>query len=50
MRLIDVHAHLGKAIHGHPPLTVEDLLRFMDAQEIEWSVVLPLVHAEEKDY
>ncbi|MBM3748177.1 MAG: amidohydrolase [Acidobacteria bacterium] len=48
--IIDVHAHLGKVIHGYPPLTVEKLLRFMDTHDIEWSVVLPLVHPEEEDY
>lgn len=50
MKIIDVHAHLGKVIHGHPPLTVADMLRFMGAHEIKWSVVLPLVHPEEEDY
>ena len=50
MKIIDVHAHLGKVIHGHPPLTVERLLRFMDNHDIEMSVVLPLVHPEEEDY
>ena len=50
MKIIDVHTHLGKVIHGYPPLTVEKLLRFMDAHDIEWSVVLPLVHPEEEDY
>jgi len=48
--IIDVHAHLGKVMHGHPPLTVEDLLRFMDRHGIETSVVLPLVNPEETDY
>ena len=48
--MIDFHAHLGKVIHGCPPLTVEKLLRFMDAHGIERSVVLPLVAPEEEDY
>ena len=48
--IIDFHAHLGKVIYGYPPLTVEKLLRFMDDHDIEWSVVLPLVHPEEEDY
>lgn len=48
--IIDVHAHLGKVMHGYPPLTVEKLLRFMDAHNIERSVVLPLVAPEEEDY
>lgn len=50
MRIIDFHAHLGKVMYGEPPLTVEGLLRFMDAHGIEKSVVLPLVHPEEEDY
>lgn len=49
-KIIDVHAHLGKVMHAHPPLTVEDLLRFMDAHHIEKSIVLPLVNPEEEDY
>ncbi len=48
--MIDFHAHLGKVIHGYPPLTVEKLLRFMDAHGIEKSVILPLVAPEEEDY
>ena len=48
--MIDVHAHLGKVMHGYPPLTPEKLLRFMDAYGIEKSVVLPLIAPEEEDY
>ena len=48
--MIDFHAHLGKVIHGYPPLTPEKLLRFMDAHGIEKSVILPLVAPEEEDY
>jgi len=48
--MIDFHAHLGKVMHGYPPLTVEKLLRFMDAHDIEKSVILPLVAPEEEDY
>lgn len=48
--MIDFHAHLGKVIHGYPPLTPEELLRFMDRQGIEQSVILPLVAPEEEDY
>ena len=48
--IIDVHAHLGKVMHDYPALTVEKLLRFMDAHGIEKSVVLPLVNPEEEDY
>ena len=48
--IIDVHAHLGRVMHAFPPLTVEDLLRFMDRHGIDLSVVLPLVNPEEVDY
>jgi len=48
--IIDVHAHLGKVMHGFAPLTPEKLLRFMDAHGIEKSVILPLVAPEEEDY
>ncbi len=48
--VIDFHAHLGKVIYGYPPLTAEKLLRFMDAHDIEKSVILPLVAPEEEDY
>lgn len=48
--IIDAHAHLGKVMHGFPPLTSEKLLRFMDAHNIKKSVVLPLVAPEEEDY
>jgi len=48
--MIDVHAHLGKVMHGYPPLTPEKLLGSMDAYGIEKSVVLPLVAPEEEDY
>jgi uncharacterized protein len=50
MPIIDTHAHLGKVMYGCPPLTVEDLLRFMDEHGIDRSVVLPLVNPEEEDY
>lgn len=49
-RIIDVHAHLGRVMHGYAALTVEKLLRFMDGHNIEKSIVLPLVNPEEEDY
>jgi len=48
--MLDFHAHLGKVMHGQPPLTVEKLLRYMDTYGIEQAVVLPLVSPEEEDY
>ncbi len=50
MKIIDFHAHLGKVMHNYSPLTVEDLIRFMDKYDIEKSIVLPLVNPEEEDY
>lgn len=48
--MIDFHAHLGKVMHGYPPLTVDKLLAFMDQHGIRQSVILPLVAPEEEDY
>ena len=48
--IIDFHAHLGRVIHGCESLTVEKLLRFMDAHDIATSVILPLVAPEEEHY
>lgn len=48
--IIDFHAHLGKVKYKYPPLTVDDLLRFMDKHGIEKAVILPLVNPEEEDY
>ncbi|MDP6380170.1 MAG: amidohydrolase family protein [Phycisphaerae bacterium] len=49
-RIIDFHAHLGTLIQGATSLSIEKLLRFMDANGIEKSVVLPMVSPEEVDY
>ena len=38
--MIDFHAHLGKVMHGYDPLTVEDLLGFMDEHGMEKSDIL----------
>lgn len=48
-RIIDFHAHPGKVNRGYPPLTVDKLLRFVDQRDIEWSIILFLVHPQE-DY
>ena len=48
--MIDFHAHLGNVIHGYKPLTTDELITFMDAHDIEKSVILPLVAPEEEDY
>ncbi|MDK1032590.1 MAG: hypothetical protein QGD94_11320, partial [Planctomycetia bacterium] len=49
-KIIDFHAHLGKLMHGETTLSLEKLLRFMDANGIEKSVILPMVSPEEVDY
>jgi predicted TIM-barrel fold metal-dependent hydrolase len=48
--IIDFHAHLGKVIYGYDALTPEKLINFMDAYNIEKSIILPLINPEEEDY
>lgn len=45
IRYIDIHTHLG-AFYAGQELTVEGLIEFMDAHDVERSVVLPLVSPE----
>ncbi len=47
---IDIHTHLGRTWNGDPPLTVEDLLRWMDEHNVAKAVVLPLVSPESSSY
>ena len=46
----DMHTHLGQTWNTRPPLTAEDLLRWMDAHRIAQAVVLPLVSPEASAY
>ena len=47
---IDVHTHLGRTWNGDPPMTVDALLRWMDAHKVIKAVVLPLVSPESSSY
>ena len=46
----DMHTHLGQTWNTRPPLTAEDLLRWMDAHHIAQAVVLPLISPEASAY
>jgi len=48
--LVDVHTHLGQTWNHTQPLGAEELLRWMDAHQIEQAVVLPLVSPESSSY
>jgi predicted TIM-barrel fold metal-dependent hydrolase len=47
---IDIHTHIGRTWNGDPPLTVDGLLRWMDAHNVAKAVVLPLVSPESSSY
>lgn len=47
---VDMHTHLGQEWGARAPLSVSDLLHWMDARGIEAAVVLPLVSPEAYDY
>jgi len=49
MPFIDIHTHIGRCFVGAEPLTPEDLLRKMDACDIEKAVLLPLESPEAAD-
>jgi len=49
-RYVDVHTHLGQASNTTAELTVENLLGWMDANDIAQAVVLPLVSPESSSY
>lgn len=48
--MIDIHTHIGKIFYGKKILTVSKLLKFMDENEIEKAVVLPLENPEETHF
>lgn len=49
IKYIDIHTHLGTFYYGQP-LTATELVRFMDAHDVERAVVLPLVSPEAGPY
>lgn len=48
--MIDTHMHIGRLFIGEKPLTPSYLLRFMDNNEIEKAVLLPIESPEETHY
>lgn len=49
-QFIDMHTHLGQTWNTSEPLSAEQLLRWMDTQQIGQAVVLPLVSPESSSY
>ena len=49
IKYIDIHTHLGTFYHGRE-LTPDELVRFMDARDVERAVILPLVSPEASPY
>jgi predicted TIM-barrel fold metal-dependent hydrolase len=49
-RYVDVHTHLGQTWNSTDVLTAQQLLRWMDANDIAQAVVLPLVSPESSSY
>lgn len=49
-RYVDMHTHLGQTWNTTKPLSAEELLRWMDANEIAQAIVLPLVNPEASSY
>ena len=49
-RYVDVHTHLGQTWTHTRELTAADLLKWMDAHDIEQAVVLPLVSPESSSF
>jgi len=49
-KYIDVHTHIGTTWNGNKNLTADDLLKWMDAHDIEKSVLLPLTSPESSSF
>lgn len=49
-RFIDVHTHLGQVWGARRPLSVDELLRWMDGNGVMQAVVMPLISPESYDY
>lgn len=47
---IDVHTHVGRTWTGDPPLSPDELVRWMDEHNVAQAVVLPLVSPESSSY
>lgn len=46
----DIHTHIGQAANHTPPLSAEELLRWMDAHDVAEAAVLPLASPESSAY
>lgn len=49
-RYVDVHTHVGQTWNKNSALTAEELLRWMDANDIAQAVVLPLISPEASSF
>lgn len=49
-KYIDMHTHVGTVWNGHKELTAADLVRWMDAHDIEKAVVLALTSPESSSF
>ena len=49
-KFVDVHTHLGQTWNTTQPLSADELLKWMDANEVAQAVVLPLVSPEASSY
>jgi predicted TIM-barrel fold metal-dependent hydrolase len=49
-RFVDIHTHLGQVWNTSKALRADDLLSWMDANDVSQSVVLPLVSPESSSY
>lgn len=49
-RYVDIHTHLGQVWNTYEPLTAEQLIRWMDANDVAQAIVLPLVNPESSSY
>lgn len=49
-KFVDIHTHLGQVWNTYEPLRVEQLLRWMDANEVAQAIVLPLINPESSSY
>lgn len=47
---VDVHTHIGREFSLREPLTIDELLRWMDRHDVAQSCVLPLINPESWDH
>lgn len=49
-RYVDMHTHVGQTWNTTTPLSAEELVRWMDANQVSQAIVLPLVSPESSSY